>query len=174
MSTPPPPLRVWLHPACLWGIGGVLALLVHAILHLTPIASQVVSLELGPGKMVFCALWVVFMAYTEGYRGFQKSFSPRVVSRALTLPSASRLSQLLAPLYCMTFFHSTRRRVVASWILWFCIIGFIIGIRLLPHEWRVILDVGVVVGLGWGSLSIIGHAVQVLRGRSSLCDPELP
>lgn len=174
MSTPPPPLRVWLHPACLWGIGGVLALLVHAILHLTPIAWEVVSLDLGPGKVAFCMLWVVFMAYTEGYRGFQKSFSPRVISRALTLPSASLLAQLLAPLYCMTFFHSTRRRVIASWVLWFFIVGFIIGIRLLPHEWRAILDVGVVVGLGWGFLSIVGHALQVLRGRALLCDPELP
>ena len=152
----------------------MLALLVDAIMRLAPIAAQIVSLELGPGRIAFCVFWVAFMAYAEGYRGFQKNFSPRVVSRALTLPSASLPSQWLAPLYCMTFFHSTRRRLVVSWVLWICIVGFIIGIRLLPHEWRVMLDGGVVVGLAWGALSIVVHALQVLRGRASLCDPELP
>jgi hypothetical protein len=163
-----------LHPAVLWGIGGVVWLLVHALQRLVPIAMQITEIELGPVRGSVCVLWLFFMAYTEGYRGFQTSFSPRVVSRALTLPGSSFVFQCLAPLYCMSFFHATRRRLIVAWVLSTSIILFIALFRLLPFEWRVILDVGVVVGLGWGVLSLVGHAIKVGAGRVSPCDPELP
>ena len=35
------------------------------------------------------ALWTGFMGYTEGYKAFQKKFSPMVVTRALTLRTAT-------------------------------------------------------------------------------------
>ncbi len=163
-----------LHPAVLWGIGGVIWLLVHALQRLVPIAIQITELELGPGRWSVCVLWLIFMAYSEGYRGFQKSFSPRVVSRALTLPGSSLLFQGLAPLYCMGFFHATRRRLIVAWVLWISIIIFILLFQALPFEWRVILDVGVVVGLGWGVLSLVAHTIVIGAGRASLCDPDLP
>ena len=174
MPTAPRTFKSMLHPAVFWGIGGVVWLLVHALQRLVPIAVQITEVELGPVRWSVCVLWIIFMAYTEGYRGFQKNFSPRVVSRALTLPGSSFVFQFLAPLYCMSFFHATRRRIIVAWVLSISIILFILLFRLLPFEWRVILDIGVVVGLGWGILSIVAHTIQIGLGRATPCDPELP
>ena len=68
-----------------WGIGGVLLLLIFAIYRLAPmaLALQYVSMSLLHwGLLIFS---VTYMAYAEGYRGFHLGFAPRVVKRALYL-----------------------------------------------------------------------------------------
>ena len=67
--------------ASVWGIAGVVVLLSTAVIRLWPIAMEALQAPLTIIQRVFLVGWVIFMAYTEGYRGFQKAFSPRVVSR---------------------------------------------------------------------------------------------
>jgi hypothetical protein len=110
---------------------------------------------------------VALLAYSEGYRGFQKSFAPRVIDRCRLLWSEpGQLRGLLAPLFCVGYFQSTRslkKRVYAATT---AIVVAIILIDWLPQPWRGIIDAGVVVGLTWGILSILGLTLRtVLRSE---------
>ncbi len=103
------------------------------------------------------------MAYAEGYKGFHLAFAPRVVARARYLaqhPKAHHL--LLAPLFCMCFFYTTRRRQLISIGLTCMVLGFVFIARELPQPWRGILDAGVVVGLGLGIISIVYFLISAL------------
>ena len=99
---------------------------------------------------------VVFMAYTEGYKGFRHGFAPRVVIRANYLKDNPQFIHIiLAPLFCMGYIHATRKRKVISIGLTLMIICFILVVPMLPQPWRGIIDAGVVVGLSIGIISII-------------------
>jgi hypothetical protein len=142
--------------AAIWGVGGVVALLVQAIHRLVPFALE--PLEDGtmtPPQWACYVGFAAFNAYAEGYRGFQRSFSPRVVARAFHLARHPRpLSVALAPVYCMAMFHARRRRLIAAWLLLALIVLVVIGVRHLSQPWRGIIDAGVVIGLAWGTLSL--------------------
>lgn len=138
-----------------WGIGGVLLLLIFAIVRLAPMALE---LENSPmsllhwGALLFS---VVYMAYAEGYKGFHLGFAPRVVVRARYLAENPKpVHVLLAPLFCMGYIYATRRRQILSYALTVMIICFVLIARLMPQPWRGILDAGVVVGLSLGVASI--------------------
>lgn len=147
-----------------WGIGGVLALLANAMVRLTPMAVDALAMELSVLHWVALGVWVGFMLYTEGWRGFHRRFSPRVVARAFHLGGEPRLwPALLAPLYCMSLFASTRRGKIVAWGLVLGITLLVILLRVTPQPWRGIIDAGVVLGLGAGSLSIAWHTLRSLR-----------
>jgi hypothetical protein len=117
---------------------------------------------------------VVFMAYSEGYKGFQLGFSPRVAARALYLRDhPTPMRSLAAPLFCMGFFHAQRRRLVISYSLTLAIIALIFLVRLLPQPWRGILDAGVVVGLAWGLVALLAFAVRALGSGDFNYSPEV-
>lgn len=118
---------------------------------------------------------LAFMAHSEGYNAFQKSFAPRVVARAQALaqnPSPLRL--LLAPLFCMGYFHTTRRRLISVYALTTAIVTFVAIFQHINQPWRGILDCGVVVGLAWGIISIAVFAVKTWRGQGPFHSAELP
>jgi hypothetical protein len=74
----------------------------------------------------------------------------------------------------MGLFHATRRRLFVSWGVLLGVTALIVLVRLLDQPWRGIVDAGVVVGLSWGTLSlltVVGRAV--VSGRSS-ASAELP
>lgn len=157
-----------------WGVGGVVAILVSAIYRLTPRATTALQMELEPTHWVFAVAWTLFMLYTEAWRGFHLKFSPRVISRACHLASHPHpLRVLLAPLFCMSFFHSPPRRILASWILTFGIVGVVLVVKLLEQPWRGLVDLGVVLGLAGGVLTLILESLRVARGGQPV-DPELP
>lgn len=159
----------------LWGVGGVLLLLAKAIVGLGGMVRGAFDHELGPLHLGVAALWIAFMAYTEGYRGFQQRFSPRVVRRAVHLAQAPRpWLVLLAPAYAMGLVHATRRRLVASWALLAAIVALVLLVRTLDQPWRGIVDMGVVVGLGWGCASLLALLLPALAGRTPEVDPDLP
>lgn len=158
-----------------WGVGGVLLLLGQALWKLTPIALEAVELGMSGFEMAVCVAWVAFNGYAEGYRGFHRRFSPRVVARAQHLAAnPTVLTVLLAPAFCMSLFRSTRKGLIVAWTLVVVIIGLVTLVRTLPQPWRGIVDAGVVVGLAGGALSILYFCVQALAGKSFDVDRQLP
>ena len=159
----------------LWGLAGVILLLGSAVYRLTPLAVEAWSYELHWYHWTFLALVLLFMAYAEGYRAFQKGFSPRVAARARYLRTHRNvLHAFLAPLFCMGYFHAPKRRRVTSISVTAGIIVLIILVRLLPQPWRGMVDAGVVVGLAWGMISLILFGYQALIGERFDYSPEVP
>ena len=115
------------------------------------------------------------MAWSEGYRGFQQSFSPRLVARAKYLIAHPRPANvLLAPLFCMGYFRTTRRRLISVYALTVFIVLLIIAVRWLPQPWRGIVDAGVVVGLTWGLISMGAFTLKALAAADYPYAPEVP
>ena len=159
-----------------WGVVPVLALLGQAIWRLTPLAVEpVANGELSPAHWVLYVVWVLFSMYAEGYRGFQKGFSPRVVVRALHLARHPRpIHVALAPLFCMSLFHASKRGLAVAWGVLGMVVVLVTLVRALPQPWRGIIDGGVVIGLGWGAVAIMVHALFALAGRVPRVPAELP
>ena len=154
--------------AVIWGLAGIGVLLGQAIYRLTLISLVGLSMPLHWYHWAVMAGWVFFMAYGEGYRGFQKGFSPRVAARTAYLSRhPTVLRALLAPLFCMGYFHIERRRQIVVISITLVVIGFIIGAHYLPQPWRGIVDLGVVIGLAWGLVALGVFTVQAFNGRLS-------
>lgn len=118
---------------------------------------------------------VVFMGGIEGYKGFQKSFSPRVVARALHLGANPRPWWIVfAPFFCLAYFHANRRRIIARYILTATIVLLIVGMRYTPQPWRGIVDAGVALGLSWGLVAMLVFAVIAFSGRPFSYPADLP
>lgn len=159
----------------LWGIIGVVAILAKAVARLLPFALELAEYALAPLEVVSLIAWIAIMAVAEGYRGFHRQFSPRVVARAVHLGAHPKgWLVALAPLYCIGLVHATRRRLITSWVLTVAIIGLVIGVRQLAQPWRGIVDSGVVVGLAIGIGSILYFAVRAARGHAMPVPPDVP
>lgn len=157
-----------------WGLGGFLALLVFAIYRLAPIAWSTLQQPLTAFQYVVLIANTLFMAHSEGYKGFQKAYSPRVVARAAYLrQKANWLTAVLAPFFCMTYFAAPKKRILTSWILTCAIIVLIIIVQRLPVPWRGILDAGVVVGLSWGIIATLVFSLRYFMAGSTPVDPEV-
>ncbi|MEM9478760.1 MAG: hypothetical protein AAGA58_03765 [Verrucomicrobiota bacterium] len=159
----------------LWAIAGLFVLFGNAIWRLSLRAVEAISSGLGAVEWSVLAVWVGFMAYSEGYKGFQKSFSPRTAARIHHLATSPNLLRtLLAPIFAMGFFHADRRTRIVAYVLTFGIVVLILLIRYLPQPWRGIIDAGVVVGLSWGIVSLAIFIFRALvRGKpdASPCVP---
>jgi hypothetical protein len=119
--------------------------------------------------------WVIASLYSEGYRGFQRAFVPRVVGRAFYLARApSPLLAALAPLFAMALIHARPRRIAASWTIVALIALAVLTVRHLPYPWRGIVDGGVVAGLVWGLVSLCVAFVRALGGSLPARELDLP
>src|SRR5688500_7986723 len=136
-------------------------------------------MELTALQWVVLVVWSIWMAYSEGWRGFHLRFSPRVVARAWWLaehstPSrATPLRVVLAPLFCMSLFGASRRGLIVARVLVLAIVALVVVIRMLEQPWRGIVDAGVVLGLALGLVSLLVHAARALGGAPR-ADPDLP
>lgn len=159
-----------------WGTLGVLGLLAQALWRLTPRALEpFADGSLGPGTTALYFGWVAFNVWAEGWRGFHQRFSPRVVARAFHLGRAPRAHfVVLAPLFCMSFFHATRRGVVVAWAMTTAIVALVLIVRTFPQPWRGIVDGGVVIGLALGSLSIVYFFARAAAGHDPPGGADLP
>ena len=161
--------------AAAWGVLGVILILSQACWRLGLESIHAFETEWTVIHWVVFALIVFFMGYSEGYKAFQKQFSPRVVSRARTLLDQCSTAQLIfAPLFCMGFFHATKKRKIITYCVTAGIVLLIIGVRLMPHPWRGMVDVGVVIGLSWGMLAIIAFTWIAFKNPSWNYPPDLP
>jgi hypothetical protein len=161
--------------AC-WGVLGFLALLGSAVWRLTPVALEPLQANMlawWQGGLYLA--WVVFMVYSEGYRGFHRQVAPRVTARALYLARRPRpLFAVLAPMFCMGLIHATRRRLITSWIVLTAIASLVIAVRQLPQPWRGMVDGGVVLGLAMGAASIVLLFARGVIFGVSEASPEVP
>lgn len=158
-----------------WGLSGVLAVLVYAVVRLADISLEALESPFDWRHWTVLIVNTAFMAYSEGYRGFQQGYSPRVVARAATLidtPSWPRV--VFAPLFCMGYFHTTRRRLISVYALTVGILTLIVIFQQIPQPWRGILDAGVVLGLSWGTVSILAFAAKAWLGSGFDHSPDLP
>lgn len=160
--------------SAVWGVVGVVIILCSACLRLFPHFSEALELNLDAGHWFFLAIWGLFMGYSEGYKGFQKGFSPRVVARAHWLArNPAPVRCLFAPLFCMGFFGATLRRQRATWILTIAIVILVMCVSQISQPWRGLIDFGVVLGIGWGAVAIAAFAAKSLVSGSTGKDPEI-
>ncbi|MDA0823095.1 MAG: hypothetical protein O3C28_11820 [Proteobacteria bacterium] len=150
-----------------WAVAGFTSILVLAMQRMAPYAIEALSSSLSDVHLSVLIGNILAMAYYEGYKGFQCSFSPRFAARAQSLMSELSWPRvLLAPLFCMGFFAAPRRRIASAIILSVAIIVLVLIFRELPQPWRGILDAGVVVGLAWGCVATIYFSIDALvRGH---------
>ena len=158
-----------------WGVLGVVYILGQTI---TKLFSYVAEMSLGQLQVfhwIFLVGFTLFMAYAEGYKGFQKKFSPRIIARAIYLKNnLTPIRFLLAPLFCIGYFHGTKKRLITS----YCVTGFIallvVIMKNAPQPWRGMIDVGVIVGLSWGVIAIICYLFLYLKSKKFDFSPETP
>lgn len=157
-----------------WGLMGVTAFLLSAVIRVMPSWGEI-SMASGPLAYGLLAILLPLMIYFEAYRGFYKGFAPRVVSRSKALKWQSNWVYLvLAPLFCMGFIGSSRRRKIGLSVVTLCIAALVIWVRGLPQPWRWVIDLSVAVALLAGTLSIIWLAYRDWNKNGYLCDPEIP
>lgn len=142
--------------AAAWGAAGVLALLGYAVWRVGAVAVAGLDHPWRAEHIALAVANVAFMAWSEGYRGFQKSFSPRCAARTKRLlEQPTPVRALLAPLFVMGYFAAPKRRLAAVYGLTVGIVVAVLAIHALPQPWRAALDLGVVVGLVWGMASYL-------------------
>lgn len=160
----------------IWGVAGAVTLLSFAISRMAGHTLEAFSgvYELGIWHYLVAGVWTFFMAYCEGYKGFQKGYSPRVAARALYLrDKCTWLRLILAPLFCLGFIHSTKRRKITIFVLLIMITLIVMLFRYIPQPWRGVLDLGVVVGLSWGLTATLVFVVKFWMAKEVTFDPEV-
>lgn len=150
-----------------WGISGVLLILLFAIFRLTQRVLDMLSYSLNLWHWLSLILFALYMAYAEGYKGFHLNFAPRVISRAKVFLKNNNLKSslfvILAPLLCMGYIYSTKKRKLISFMLTGAIISLVLLVRMLPQPWRGVVDAGVLLGLLLGVCSIVYFWIQSLQ-----------
>jgi hypothetical protein len=158
-----------------WGIAGFSLLLGYTIYRLAPMAIATFSYPLSWYHWGALLVNTLAMAYLEGYRGFQKGFSPRVAARAKYLYDHPNLGYaLLAPFFCFGYFHTSKKRQTVAISLTVGIVILVLLVRLLEQPWRGIVDAGVVVGLTWGLVSVFIFSVLAFTSTEFDTSPAVP
>ena len=159
-----------------FGVLSVSLILMRAIVRLTQQALVPITEHmLTPALAATYVAWVLFQGYTEGYRGFQLRFCPRVVARAVHLGRHPRLLHvLLAGPFCLTLFHAPWRKLLARYIFLSLLVTLIILVRQVPQPYLGIIDGGVVLGLVWGVAALWWLHVRYLLGYGAPEPTDLP
>ncbi|MEM9296759.1 MAG: hypothetical protein AAGA64_00100 [Bacteroidota bacterium] len=160
-----------------WGIGGVLILFSQAAFRLSQRGIEAFSEQhvLTWYHWLTLVVCVVFMGYSEGYKAFQLAFCPRVASRAQYLSKNPHLLHvILAPAFCMGFFHATKKRIITSICVTAGVIFLILIVSQTPQPWRGLIDIGVVVGLAWGVMALIYFSWRAFTCKTFAYPPDLP
>ncbi len=160
----------------IWGVAGVSALLLFAIVRLSPKALFALQSELTLVQWIALVGFALFMLVAEGYRGFQKKFSPRTAARARYLSQNPRpLHVALAPAFCMGYFFATKKTRIVSISLTLGILILVLLIRLIPDPvWVGIIDTGVVLGLSYGLISFWAFVAKAFTQTNYPHSPEVP
>lgn len=151
-----------------WAIVGFSALMLWAIYRLALISIEALQMSLGPLAWTLLIANTLFMAWSEGYRGFQQAYSPRFAQRVARLSKRNTpVDTLLAPFFAMGYYGAERKRMLTTYLLTAMLVVLIIVFHQIPQPWRGILDAGVVVGLSWGTLATWWHCYLALSGKNA-------
>ncbi|WP_417227061.1 hypothetical protein [Amphritea sp.] len=161
--------------AVVWGLIGITFIFGNAIVRIGTIGIDTFAFSLSWYHWAALVISVLFMGFAEGYKGFQRAYSPRVAARLLYLrDNVTPLRLILAPLFCMGFFDIRRQRMIVTYCLLLGILVLIQLVHMLDQPWRGIIDLGVVVGLSWGSVSIVLFVLKAFMSKSFDYSPEMP
>ena len=169
-----PPVTLLGVVAACWATIGLCALLLYAIVRLSMVVADGAADPWDWRHWAVAAANAAFMAWSEGYRGFQLRFSPRSAARVKWLVyHASGVSAVLAPLFAMGYFNATRRRLLGVYGLTAFVVGAIVFVHALPQPWRAVLDIGVIIGLAWGIASFLWSLKRTFTAAGFPVSPEL-
>ncbi|PCJ90121.1 MAG: hypothetical protein COA46_12245 [Porticoccaceae bacterium] len=158
-----------------WGVFGVATFLLSAIYRIWPGVENIFYAQNDPAAYFLLAVLTPLMLYLEGYRGFYKSFTPRVVSRAKLLGHESPLHQkIMAPLFCMGFICSSLQRKFSLYMIILGIYGLVIWVKSLSQPWRWVIDLSVSIALFFGVLTIMWVAYREWHSDEMTCDSKTP
>lgn len=173
-STDSPPITIIGALASSWGIIGFFSLVGFAMVRLSAHTVEAFTQPFTLFQWFVLLVSLIFMAYSEGYKGFQKSYAPRFAARVHYLSShANGLQLILAPLFCMGFFNAPKRRIITSTLLSTMIIIFVLLFKYIPQPWRGIFDAAVVFGLIWGLTATAIFCYQAFMTAKPIADPEI-
>ncbi|MEX2579256.1 MAG: hypothetical protein WD342_09370 [Verrucomicrobiales bacterium] len=126
-------------------------------------------------QWIFLVAFAVFMLVAEGYRGFQKKFSPRTAARVKYLRDHPRpLHVILAPFFCMGYFFAKRKTRITAICLTLGIVLLVVLVGFLPSPWRGIIDFGVVLGLTYGLVTFAAFTAKAVFADGFSHSPEVP
>ena len=76
----------------------------------------------------------------------------------------------------MALFHATKKRMTISWSVSVGVALVVASVKRLSYPWRNIVDAGVVIGLTWGLISILGgYIISFVTGIAPIdVNPALP
>jgi hypothetical protein len=158
-----------------WGLAGVVFILGYAVVRLFPVTLAAFEQPWQWYHWACLIGFVVLMAYSEGYKGFQRAFSPRVAARLKYLYAYPRPRHvLLSPLFCMGYFYIQRRRRIVIYMITSSIIAIVFAVKFLSQPWRGIIDAGVLVGLTWGLITVLVSTRQAFSATSVKPFPYAP
>ena len=159
-----------------WAVLGVAAVLLFPVVRLARYAWAAIDGGLDILQWAVLIINVVFMAWSEGYKGFQQRFSPRVAARALYLYQNELpfYTKLLAPFFCIGYFNASRRVRLTTWLGTLGIIVLVLLIHQLDQPWRGIIDAGVVVGLSWGLVTYVVFLIRAFTDEHYPHSPNVP
>ena len=148
----------------LWAIAGVAGILAGAIFRLADVALDALDQPLAWYHWAAMGAFVPFMAWSEGVRGFQRRFSPRVAERAMLIRAAPTTARVIfAPLFAAGFFGGSRRERVGICLGTAAIVVLVVLVHRLDQPWRGIIDAGVVAGLAWGMVTTLALSASAWR-----------
>ena len=164
------PVAAW------WGLLGVIMVVGDAMIRLATYAYGAIAAGMNGWQWALFIANAVFMAYAEGYRGFQLKFAPRVAARALYLRNTPvpLWVRICAPLFCVGYFGANPRIRKIAWFGTFGVILLVLLIQQLSQPWRGIVDIGVVIGLTWGSVSMLVCGIKTFQTGEMMISPEVP
>ena len=161
--------------AALWAAVGWSAVLLFAIWRLAIIAMDALDYDWNWLHWTLAVGNLIFMAWSEGYKGFQLSFSPRTAARVHYLAHhPGLLSTLLAPAFAVGYFFAGRRTLLIAWLGTLAIIILILLVHRLPQPWRGIVDMGVVLGLTWGVVTYWVCLHRAFNNQLQGWSPDVP
>ena len=148
----------------IWAVTGVAGILAWAIVRLSGIALGALEQPLAWYHWIAIGAFIPFMAWSEGLRGFQRRFSPRVAERAMLIRAAPTTARVIfAPLFAAGFFGGSRRERIGAFLGTTAIIVLVLLVHRLEQPWRGILDAGVVTGLTWGVVATVALSARAWR-----------
>lgn len=147
----------------IYSIGGVIAIFSSAIYRLYPHVHESFSYEFSISNWIVLSVYLIVMIVGKGYFALHRGFVPRVINRSEQLIENGKLiDRLLAPLYCMGFFKAPKKRMLISYVMILLIVSFIVSASKISQPWRGIIDIGVIIGLSLGILSLLFLGIKKL------------